>query len=122
MEPRPVRDGVEGFVADLGEFGVKAAREGPSVMYDLEILDGSRAGTPIRTGVSINELGAWPAVPAHWLHFEVGTHFSQQGSTDTSDVLPGYIRHSWDTSFWLPTEHPGRLWIAHVRSVLGKVI
>ncbi|TFD79409.1 hypothetical protein [Cryobacterium fucosi] len=122
MDPRPTRDGVDGFIADLGDFELKAWREGPSVLYDLDILDGSRAGTSIRTGVSIHELGSWPAVPAHWLHFEAGTQFSQQGSTDTNDALPGYIRHSWDTSFWLPTEHPGQLWIAHVRSVIAKVI
>jgi hypothetical protein len=122
MDQRPARDGVEGFIADLGDFGVRATREGHSVMYNLEILNGPRAGTPIRTGVSVNELGAWPVIPAHWLHFEAGTQFSEQGSTDTNDALPGYIRHSWDTSFWLPTEHPGQLWIAHVRSVIAKVI
>ena len=122
MDARPARDGVDGFIADLGDFGIRARREGPAVLYDLEILDGSRAGTTVHTGVSIIELGGWPAAPAHWLHFEVGTQFSQQGGTDASEVLPGCMRHSWDTAFWLPTEHPGRLWLAHVRSVIAKVI
>jgi hypothetical protein len=122
VDPRPARDGVDGFIADLGDFEVQARREGPAVLYDLEILDGARAGTTIHTGVSTNELGAWPAAPAHWLHFEIGTHFSQQGSTDATDVVPGYARYSWDTAFWIPTDHPGRLWLAHVRAVIAKVI
>ena len=121
MNDGPAREGVDGFIEHLREVGLTARREGAVVVFELEALDGARAGHVVRSAVGITELGPWPAVPPHWVHFPDDVSISPTNS-DQNECLPGWRRHSRDLKGWSFDEHPGQAWIAHVRSVLSNAV
>jgi hypothetical protein len=114
-----VRDGVDGFIADLRDFGIEATLEAGVVTYEVEAIAGARAGQRVRTGVGVDELQSWPAASPHWLHFPVEVLFPAM-NVDAGATLPGWVRHSWDNSFWTMTVHPAQAWLAWIRAVIGK--
>lgn len=104
------------FIADLAEHGVEGQVQGPAVVYSVMAVAGGRAGQSVPTGVSINELTAWPAVPPHWVHFPMSVAFAHS-NTDSTDCLEGWQRHSRDIGNWSPNRPPILNWLAHVRGV-----
>lgn len=114
-------DGVRGFVADLAAYGTTATVEGPSVVYGVIAPAGAHVGALVPTAVSVSELGGWPAVPPHWVHFPDHVQFASTNS-DRHDALPGWQRHSRDIQRWDMSTHPGQAWLAHVRSVLMRAV
>lgn len=108
--------GLDAFVAGLVAQGIESVRHGGLVVYRVEPLGGSRAGTPVETGVEASELSGWPTTPPHWIH--VPTNLNIPASQPS--VLVGWCRYS--------RPHPGRIdaapnpahaWVAHVREFLG---
>ena len=121
MSELPARVGVERFINDLNDLGISAQRELGVVKFEIEPIDGARAGQLIATAVSESELLAWPAIPPHWVHFPADVVFAAM-NIDVTDCLPGWHRHSRDLQSWSPSDHPGQAWTAHVRSVLTGAI
>jgi len=114
-----VTDGVDGFIADLAAWGVAARIEGAVVVFPVRAVDGARAGEVAESGVAVNELGAWPAVPPHWVHFP-STMTIPNAHPDQSDTLPGWTRHSRQIERWEQVTEAGRAWLGHVRAVLSE--
>lgn len=113
-------DRVAKFIADLAEYGIEAAVDGPAVVYSMDTIGGARAGSVIATAVSVNELSAWPAVAPHWLHFPSEVAFAVT-NVDQVDCLDGWSRHSRDVGAWSMDRPPIANWLAHVRGVLNEV-
>lgn len=107
---------VQAFIDDLAGQGVEATVEGPAVVYSVVAVAGARVGQDVPTGVSVNELTGWPAVPPHWVHFPVAVAF-EQSNTDTIDCLDGWQRHSRDIGTWSTHRPPIVNWLAHVRGL-----
>lgn len=118
-EQNEIRDGVEGFIADLADYGVTARSENNVVVYEIEAAAGARAGQLVLTGVGVDELQSWPAASPHWLHFPDEVKFPVM-NVDGGQTLPGWIRHSWDNGFWTMSNHPAGAWLSWVRAVIGK--
>jgi hypothetical protein len=112
------RDGVEGFVADLADWGVSAQVHDIAVVFDVRAVGGALEGQLVQSGVSINELGSWPAIPPHWVHFPTSVSLPQV-HPDQKDTLPGWTRHSRQIERWDQVTEPGRAWLGHVRAVLA---
>ena len=112
-------DGVEGFIADLAAWGVTAHVEGSTVVFPVRAVDGARAGEVTESGVALNELSAWPAIPPHWVHFP-STIRVPHAHPDQSDTLPDWTRHSRQIERWEQVTEPGRAWLGHVRAVLSE--
>jgi len=110
---------VDRFVSDLAEAGVPAAFDGVRVLYDIVPVAGAHVGKPISTGVSANELDAWPLSPPHWIHVEQMVTFLIPTNTDLTDCLPGWIRQSRDLGPWDTSMPAVRVWLAHVRGFLS---
>jgi hypothetical protein len=119
MSDGPAREGIDGFVADLADLGITARREADVVAFEIVPVDGSRAGQAVSTAVSNSELGPWPAIPPHWVHFPTEVVITPTNS-DQAECLPGWQRHSRDLQAWSLSVHPGQAWAAHVRSVLSN--
>ena len=85
MTTSPVPAPVLAFIADLAEHGVQGQVQGPAVVYSVIAVGGGLVGQTVPTAVSLNELGGWPAVPPHWIHFPVPVTFAQK----SSGRLPG---------------------------------
>lgn len=120
MDARPQRDGVDGFIADLADFGVEALVTGPVARYALQPVDGALAGSLVSTAVGVEELASWPATAPHWIHLPPDIMFSST-YTQPQATLPGWVCHSRNIGVWDAVGHPGQKWLAHVRAVLGQV-
>ncbi|WP_435771397.1 hypothetical protein [Nocardioides sp. SYSU DS0651] len=114
-------DGAVGFVADLEAEGLEPEVRGDVVVYRIVPAAGAYAGRPVETGVSVQELQGWPAVPPHWIHAPQEVRFAQTNA-DRQGVLDGWQRHSRDTGPWDMSRRPILNWLAHVRGVLGQAV
>ncbi len=112
--------GVDGFIAGLHECGVEATVRHGVVILTVDAADGPLVGTPPEVGVSADELGAWPAVPPHWVHLPPQVKFASS-NTQPSEV-PGWLKHSRGTNGWGDAVHPAQAYIAHLRAVIGDAI
>jgi len=115
---RPVRDGVEGFRADLEDLGTVTDVNGTVVTYEVLAVAGALAGRLVLTAVGVDELGGWPAVQPHWIHLPAEVKFAAS-NVDGSSTLPGWQRHSRQIGIWDMSGHPGQAWLAYVRSVVS---
>jgi hypothetical protein len=115
---RPVRDGIEGFRADLDDLGTVTDVRRTVVTFEVLAVAGALAGRLVLTGVGVDELGGWPAVPPHWIHLPAEVKFAAS-NVDASNTLPGWQRHSRQIGTWDMSTHPGQAWLAHVRAVVS---
>jgi hypothetical protein len=120
MQGHATREGADGFIADLADCGVIAVVEGPVVKYTLTPVDGVLAGSRVATAVGLAELVSWPATAPHWVHLPPDVVFPNT-YTQANNTLQGWVCHSRNIGTWTPEGHPGRKWLAHVRTVLGQV-
>ena len=120
MSERSPRDGVDGFIADLADFNIAAFIDGPVVRYSVTPIDGSMSGSAVETAVGIVELAPWPAAPPHWIHLPAHFTFAHTNTQPQGSLL-GWLCHSRNITSWTPSAHPGRQWLAHVRTVLGQI-
>jgi hypothetical protein len=110
--------GVDRFIADLALQGIEAAARGGLVVYSIAPLAGAAAGVAVETGVEIAELAGWPITPPHWIH--VPKALTIPGGGQQASELDGWSRYSRPHPERLDAASaPGRLWIAHVRGLLG---
>lgn len=109
---------VQAFINDLAGQGVEAHMQGPAVIYSILAVSGGLVNHTVPTGVSVNELTGWPAVPPHWIHFPTTVTFAQ-ANTDTTDCLDGWQRHSRDIGTWSTNRPPILNWLAHVRGIVA---
>lgn len=108
-------------MAELAAVGAEAVLEGGVVRYEVVAPSGALLGLAIATGVSASELGGWPAVPPHWLHFPASVQFAATNSDQTA-VLPGWLRHSRDIGKWDTSRPAIQSWLAHVRGVIASAV
>jgi hypothetical protein len=113
--------GTVGFIADLAARGVPAEVGGGYVVYSVRAPGGPHAGKTVQSAVSVNELGAWPAIPPHWVQFPREITLVTP-NPDQSDTAPGYIRHSRAFEAWEQVTDHGQAWLAHARFVLGTAL
>jgi hypothetical protein len=109
--------GVEGFLAGLRECGLDPVIRSGVVTFTVDPADGALVGQAVEAGVSTDELGAWPAVPPHWVHLPNVVRFGRS-NTQPSE-LPGWTKHSRGTNGWGDAAHPSQAYLAHVRAVVG---
>lgn len=112
--------GLDGFLAGLRRCGLEPVVEAGVVAIAIELTEGARAGTTVDTGVSVDELGSWPAVPPHWVHFPADIAFSHS-NTQPSEK-PGWTKHSRQINRWGNATEPAQAWLAHVRAIAGEAI
>lgn len=112
-----LRQGVEGFIADLADWGVPARVIEETVVFPVRAPGGARAGEVVESGVAVKELASWPLVPPHWVHFPSSVILPQVHA-DQSDTRPGWTRHSRQIERWEQVTEPGRAWLGHVRAAL----
>lgn len=113
-------DPVSHFVADLERLGLHPSVEAELVCYLVEPVDGARAGTRVATAVNVAELGNWPLVPPHWLHFPSEVVLARTNSQASSRA--GWLMHSRQIAGWGRDLDPGSGWAAHVRGVLSEAV
>jgi hypothetical protein len=109
--------GVEAFVAALDATGSDPVMESGLVTYSVTPVTGTLAGQAVRTGVVLQEVGPWPAVPPHWIHLPAEVRFV--ASNIGGSPHPGWVSHSRDVKAWGSARSPVGAWLAHVRGVLG---
>lgn len=110
--------GVDGFVNGLRRCGLEPIVEAGVVTFTVEALTGAHAGRTVSTGVSIDELAGWPAIPPHWVHFPGDITFSRSNTQGSS--IPSWLKHSRQIAGWGNAAEPAQAWISHVRAVLGE--
>ena len=62
------------------------------VRDSAEGIAGAYAGMPVATGVSTDELSAWPAIPPHWVHLPASINFVR--SNTQASPIPGWLKHA----------------------------
>ena len=112
MQPEAQR-----FIADLMELGLAPEVEAELVIYRVTPIDGGHAGTPVETGVSVDELSSWPQVPPHWVHLPASVRFPQTNSQPSPKS--GWLMHSRQITGWGDAP-PAIGWVSHVRAVLSE--
>lgn len=112
--------GLEGFLASLRRCGLEATVEAGVVAFAVEPVLGARGGSLVPTGVGVDELRGWPAVPPHWVHFPVDVRFPASNSQASS--RPGWTKHSRNIQRWGNAAEPAQAWLAHVRTVAGEAV
>ena len=110
--------GVSSFIEGLRECGLEPSIQGGVVTFAVEPAEGALAGRSVKAGVDTNELGAWPAVPPHWIHLPNEVHFARTNSQPSE--LSGWTKHSRGTTGWGDAAHPAQAYLAHIRSVVGE--
>ncbi len=110
--------GVQGFVAGLAEWGVSARVVDSWVVFPVRAPSGLREGEVLESAVAMNELGSWPLIPPHWVHFPSSVILPQV-HPDQRDTQPGWTRHSRQIERWERVTEPGRAWLGHVRATLA---
>ena len=111
--------GVGKFIADMERVGFDLIVEAGLVVYQIDPVDGARCGTVVETGVSVDELKAWPQVPPHWVHLPSDVVFSHTNSEPSTKS--GWLRHSRKLRGWGDAE-PAICWASHVRSVVCEAV
>lgn len=114
------KTGEEGFLAGLHQCQCDYDIRSGVIVFTVIPTGGAHANRPIETGVSVNELTAWPSVPPHWVHFPACIKFSHTNSEPSG--YPTWLKHSRNITNWGNAEVPVQAWIAHVRSVLEASI
>lgn len=111
--------GAEAFIRDMTELGLETTLEAELVIYKVVAVDGAYAGRPVETAIGVDELGPWPQVPPHWLHFPADVRFS----TTNSQPSPrsGWVMHSRQIAGWGDAP-AGVAWVSHVRAVLSEAV
>ena len=109
--------GVQGFIDALTQLGLDPTVEAGLVLYRIIPVEGAHAGIEVETGVSADELGAWPQAPPHWVHLPPGIGFPETNSR--ASTKSGWLKHSRDIIGWGDAP-PGICWTSHVRAVLGE--
>jgi len=112
--------GLDGFLAGLRRCGLEPVVGAGVVTFVVQPVAGVRAGTSVDTGVSVQELSGWPAVPPHWVHLPAEVRFSRS-NTQPSEK-PGWTKHSRQIVRWGNATEPAQAWVAHVRSIIGEAI
>lgn len=112
--------GVDGFIAGLFECGIEASVRHGVATFAVAAVDGAFAGRSVEVGVGVDELGAWPAVPPHWIHLPSDVQFARS-NTEPSGV-PGWLKHSRGTAAWGDAARPAQAYLAHLRSVIGEAV
>ena len=110
--------GLDGFLAGLCRCGLKPVVEAGVVTITIEPINGARAGQALESGVSVDEVGGWPAVPPHWVHFPDDLAFAQ--SNTQPSTKPGWTKHSRQINRWGNAAEPAQAWVAHLRAVAGE--
>jgi hypothetical protein len=110
--------GEEGFLAGLRRCGSEGEERNGVTLFSVVAFGGSHAGETVETGVSVEELAAWPSAPPHWVHLPGNVTISHT-NTQPSPV-PGWVMHSRNINGWGNAEEPAQAWLAHVRSVLEE--
>ena len=110
--------GVDGFMNGLRRCGLEPIVDSGVVTFKVEAPTGARAGTPVPTGVSADELTGWPAIPPHWVHFPENVNFPR--SNTQGSLVAGWLKHSRQIQGWGNAVEPAQAWISHVRSVLSE--
>ena len=111
--------GVDGFLAGLRRCETAAHVRGDVVIFAVEAVTGSLAGTRVESGVEIAELAMWPVAPPHWVHLPETITFARTNS-DRNACLPGWIRHSRQIAGWGDAAEPAQAWLGHIRGVLAE--
>lgn len=109
------------FIDDITDAGAPARVDGPRILYNITPVNGALAGQVVATGISLNEVQSWPAVPPHWIHLPEYVRFKQT-NTDSSDCAPGFVRHSRDYKYTDTSVAPARAWLSHVRGFVSIAI
>lgn len=110
--------GLDGFLAGLRRCGLETVVEAGVVTFTIQPISGARAEAVIRTGVGVEELAAWPAVPPHWVHLPDEVGFAN--SNTQPSTKPGWTKHSRQINRWGNAADPAQAWIAHVRAVVQE--
>ena len=109
--------GSEARIAGLERCGANPAISDGVVTFDVVPVAGAHAGQTVRSGISADEAGTWPAIPPHWVHLPATitlTHTNTQPSP-----LPSWLMHSRNITGWGNATDPAQAWLAHIRSVLS---
>jgi hypothetical protein len=112
--------GVEGFIAGLRRCGLNPVVDRGIVKFEVLAIVGTLAGKLVPTGVSVEELKAWPATPPHWVHLPADISLARTNSQGSS--IQGWLQHSREIKRWGDAEERAQAWIAHVRAVLASAI
>lgn len=120
-DPQDLPEAAQQFIYDMTAAGAPARVDGPRILYDVTPVNGALAGQVVATGVSLNEVQSWPAVPPHWIHLPENVHFDQT-NIDSTDCAPGFVRHSRDYSYTDASISPARAWLSHVRGFVSIAI
>ena len=107
------------FIADMTELGLDPTVESELVIYRVTPIDGAHAGTPVETGGSLDELGSWPQVPPHWVHFPASVRFPQTNTQPSPKS--GWLMHSRQITGW-DDAPPAVGWVSHIRAVLSEAV
>jgi hypothetical protein len=111
--------GAEGFRAALEKSGAEPAVENGLVTFTVIPPAGARAGSKVRTGVTVAELASWPMIPPHWVHLPADVQFPRTNTQ--ASPSPGWSAHSRDTApGWGRTGYHAAEWLAHIRGILGE--
>jgi hypothetical protein len=112
--------GLDGFLSSLRRCGMEGVVEAGVVAFAVEPLGGVRAGTAVPTGVGVDELSTWPAVPPHWAHFPNDVRFPASNTQPSSRA--GWTKHSRNIPRWGNAAEPGQAWLAHARAIAGEAV
>lgn len=113
-------EGLDGFIAGLRRCGCNPEVRDGVVTFAVVAVGGSRAGIATETGVAVDELGAWHAVPPHWVHLPSAVRFERTNTQDSP--ITGWLKHSRQPKNWGNVPEPAQAWIAHVRGMLEEAI
>jgi len=96
--------------------GAQPRVEGPVITFDVVPAGGSHAGTTLRSGAGVDEVGPWPTLPPHWVHLPAQVEIVPTNAAVSE--LEGWTKHSRDITAWGNAAEPAQAWLAHVRGVL----
>jgi len=111
--------GVAGFIFGMSQCGVVCEQTGTVVTFAVEACTGPLAGQPVQTGVGVEELAMWPAVPPHWVHLPATITLTPT-NPNYDGTLPGWVRHSRQIVAWGDATEPAQAWLGHIRGVLTQ--
>ena len=93
-----MQSSVEGFIRDMTVLDIEATLEADLVLCNVVAVDGAHAGKAVAVGVAVAELGQWPQVPPHWLHFPSSVRFSRTNYSQSPKA--GWLMHSRQIAGW----------------------
>ena len=112
----PAETGEEGFLAGLKLCNCEPEKQSGVLVFTVVPVGGIHAGQSIETGVSVDELKAWPSVPPHWVHLPEYVAISRTNMQSSS--VSGWLKHSRNVANWGNAAIPAQAWLAHVRAIL----